>query len=59
MGRAQQLDQAKGPGAAARTDSGSFVLGKLHIWEVATWENTPGKLPLGKMPFGKYLTSFR
>ena len=27
------------------------ALGKLHSWEVATWENT-----LGKMPLGKYLT---
>jgi len=23
-------------------------MGKLHIWEVATWENTLGKFPLGK-----------
>ena len=30
---------------------------KLHIWEVANWENTLGKLPLGKMPLGKYPTS--
>jgi len=28
-------------------------LGKLDIWEVATWENTLGKLPLGKKSFGK------
>ena len=32
-------------------------LEKLHIWEVATWENTLGKLPLGIDPMGKYLTS--
>ena len=25
---------------------------KLHIWKVATWENTIGKLPLGKIPLG-------
>jgi len=23
-------------------------LGKLHVWEVATWENALEKLPLGK-----------
>jgi len=34
-------------------------LGKLHIWEVATWENILVKLPLGKNPVGKYLTSSR
>ena len=34
-----------------------FELGKLHIWEVATWENTLGRLLLGKTPLGKYLTS--
>ena len=28
-------------------------LGKLHIWEVATWENTLGKLPLKKKSFWK------
>ena len=27
---------------------GKFLLGELHIWEVATWENTFGKLLLGK-----------
>ena len=32
-------------------------LGKLHIWEVATWENTIGKLQIRKMSLGKYLTS--
>ena len=32
-------------------------LGKLHILEVAIWENTLGKLPLGKNPLGKYLAS--
>ena len=38
---------------------GKLPLGKLHSWEVATWENTLGKLPLRKKPLGKYLTSFR
>jgi len=33
------------------------TFGKLHIWKIATWENTLGKLPLGKNPLGKYLTS--
>jgi len=28
---------------------GSFHLGN-YLWKVATWENTPGKLPLGKIP---------
>ena len=28
-------------------------LGKLHIWEVTTWENTIGMLPLGENAFGK------
>ena len=32
-------------------------LGKLHILEVAIWENTLGKLPLRKNPLGKYLAS--
>ena len=30
-----------------------FLLGKFHIWEVATWENTVGKLPLEEIPLGK------
>ena len=29
----------------------------MYIWEVATRENTLGKLSLGKRPLGKYLTS--
>ena len=36
---------------------GKLLLGNLHIWDVATWENTLRKLPLEKNPFGKYLTS--
>jgi len=55
---------SKGPSATARTGHGGpssaakdrlekFPLGKLHIWEVATWKNTLGKLPLEKMPLGK------
>ena len=51
------------PSAMARTGWGrdrlwKLPLGKLHIWEVATWENTLGKLTLQKNPLGKYLTSF-
>ena len=30
----------------------------MHNWEVASWDNTHGKLQLVKNPFGKYLTSF-
>ena len=39
---------------------GKITLGHLgkYFWEVATQENTLGKLPLGKMPLGKYLTSY-
>ena len=32
------------------------ILGKLPL--VAAWENAFGKLPLGKMHLGKYLTYF-
>ena len=42
--------------------SGTFPkrqpLGKMHVWEVATWENTRRKLPLGKIPLGKYFISY-
>ena len=31
---------------------GKLPLGKLNIWEDATWENTHGKLPLEKRPLG-------
>ena len=47
---------AIGPSATARTDLGSCYKGK-YPWEVATWENTPGKLLLGKMRLRKYQTS--
>ena len=43
----------------ARDDlgNGQMQLVKFHIIrEVATWENSLGKLPLEKMPLGKYLT---
>ena len=33
---------------------GKLPLGLLHIWEVATWEDTLGKLPFGKNPLGKW-----
>ena len=33
------------------------TIGKLHILEVATWENFLRKLSLGKTPLGNYLTS--
>ena len=33
------------PSTATRTDSGSCRLEKLHIWEVATWEKSFGKIP--------------
>ena len=32
-------------------------LGKLHIWEIATWEKKLGKISIGKIPLGIYLTS--
>ena len=51
-GRALRLEKAGGANAATRK-----ILGKLHIWEVAAWENILGKLPLGKTRSGKYLTS--
>jgi len=47
VGRALQLEQARGPNAVARTDLRKLPLGRLNIWEVGTWENT----------LGKYLTS--
>ena len=44
-GRAQWLEQARGPSAVARTDLGT--------WEVAAWEIAQlGSCHLGK-PFGK------
>ena len=45
-----------GPSAAADI-LGKLPLGKLHIWEVATWEIILGKLPFGKNSLKKYLTS--
>ena len=47
--------EAPGRSAADRTGwgaelSGSDRLGKLHIWEVATWEITLTKLPFGEHP---------
>jgi len=57
MGRAPRQEQTEGPSAAVRTDLGSYRLGKLDIWEVATQEDTLGKLPIGKNPLEKYLTS--
>ena len=36
---------------------GKLPLRNLHIWAVATWENTLEKLPLGKNLLGKYLKS--
>ena len=59
-----RLDQ--GLSAAAKTEwgggercgqnrLGKFLLGKLHILEVATWENTLGKLLLGKNPLSATL----
>jgi len=55
MGRAPRQEQTEGPSAAVRTDLGSYRLGKLDIWEVATQEDTLGKLPIGKNPLEKYL----
>ena len=53
-----------GPNAAARgaerCDSdrlGKLPLGRLHGWEVFTWENTLGNLPLEVKRLGKYLPS--
>ena len=42
-----------------RNTLGKLPLGKLNIWEVATWENTLGKLLFGKTPFLNYLTSLK
>ena len=52
-GRALRLEKAGGANAATRKK-----LGKLHIWEVAAWENILGKLPLGKTRAVKYLNIF-
>jgi len=42
--RALRLEQGRGPRAAARTSLGACCLG--NIWEVATWENAFGKVPI-------------
>ena len=39
--------------------AGGRALGLGHSWEVTTWENTLGKLPLGKNPLRTYLTSLK
>ena len=36
------VKQAREPSSAAMT---KLSMGKLHIWEVAAWENTFGKVP--------------
>jgi len=46
-----RLEQAKG------LRLGKLALGKLHIWDTATWENILGKLSLGKMPLENYQAS--
>ena len=51
-----QLEQARGLCAEARIDR--LLFGKVHIWEVVTWENTLRKLPLRRMPVRKYLTLY-
>ena len=38
---------------AKRCRLGKLPFRKLHSWEVATWENTHGKLPVGKKAFRK------
>ena len=34
-----------------------MLFGKLHSWEVGTWENALVKLPLGKKSYGKFFNN--
>ena len=57
VGRALQLEQARGPNAVARTDLRKLPFGRLNIWEVGTWENTLWEVASWENTPGKYLTS--
>ena len=60
------LGWARGQRAAARKKLGNFAtwksahLERYHLgeysWEVSTWENILGKLPIRKIALGKCLT---
>ena len=56
VGRALQLEQARGPNAVARKMR-KLPLGRLNIWEVGTWENTLWEVASWENTPGKYLTS--
>ena len=53
MGRALRLGWNMGAEPCGKDRLRKLPLGNLHIWEVATRENTLGKMPLGKNPLGK------